>query len=180
MTTFNLWKQQCPQRFRKNKNAGTVDFNSQIASSICTVMFTKCIKPDATIFKSRCSRTAVSYRFMAGQALLLNFVRFFRLANSSPMIQRSPARWSRNVREPFDKTSGKMSRISSTELPDNGRAVANALTPNVRTATCETTRNVARNGHAMSAPQSAQQAMQHPAKHLARRLVGVLSSRFQP
>ena len=35
---------------------------SQIASSICTVMFAKREKSGATIFRSRCSRTAIFIR----------------------------------------------------------------------------------------------------------------------
>jgi hypothetical protein len=141
-------------------------------------MFTKRVKTDATIFKSRCSRTAVSYRFRGGHALLLSFVRFLRLANSSPMIQRSPARRSCNVSEPSHKKSGEMSRFISARFPGNCRTVANTMPPNFRAATCKTTRNMPRNGRAMSASQSAQQTMQHPVKHLTGRLVEIFSSRF--
>jgi hypothetical protein len=164
MTTFRSRQSDRARCARKNENAGMFNFASQIASSICTVIFTKCVRSDATFFKSRCSRTVVSYRFMAGHALPLSFVRFLRLANSSPMIQRSPARRSRNVREPSDKKSGEMSRFTSARFPGNGRTVANTMPPNFRAATCKTTRNMLRNGHAMSA----QQTTQHPVKLLAR------------
>ena len=100
MITSHPRQSNCARRARKNEYAGTVNFTTQIAPSIGTVAFTKHDKSDAIIFKSRCSRTPVSYRFMAGQAKPLNFVRFLRLANSSPMIQRSPARRSRNIRQP--------------------------------------------------------------------------------
>src|SRR5450432_4320662 len=83
MITFHSQQSECARRARKNENAGTFNFASQIASSICTVMFTKRVKPDATIFKSRCSRTAVSYRFRMGQALPLPGGRF-----SCPRIGR--------------------------------------------------------------------------------------------
>ena len=63
MITFHSRQSDCARRARKNENAGTFNFTSQIASSICTVTFTKCDKSDATIFKSRCSRTVVCYRF---------------------------------------------------------------------------------------------------------------------
>ena len=83
MITFHSRQSECARRARKNENTGTVNFTTEIASSICTVTFTKCEKSDATIFTSRCSRTAVSYRFRGGQALPLSFVRFSRLANGS-------------------------------------------------------------------------------------------------
>ena len=110
MIIFHSRRSDCARRARKNENAGTFNFTSQIAPSICTVAFTKCEKSDATIITSRCSRTAVSYRFRGGQALPLSFVRFLRLANGSSKNQRSPARRARNGRESSGKTSGEMSR----------------------------------------------------------------------
>ena len=120
MIKFYSRQSDCARRARKNENAGTFNFASQIASSICTVAFTKCEKFDATIFTSRCSRTAVSYRFRGGQALPLSFVRFLRLANGSSKNRRSPARRSRNGREPSHKKSGEMSR----SLPHIYREIA--------------------------------------------------------
>ncbi len=178
MITFHSQQSDFAQRARKNENGGTVNFITQIAPSICTVMHTKRVKTEATIFKSLCSRTVVCYRLYRVQALPLSFVRFLRLANSSPKIQRSPARRSHNVREPSHKKSGEMSRFISARFPGNGRTVANTMPPNFRAATCKTTHNMPRNGHAMSASQSAQQTMQHPVKHLTGRLVEIFSSRF--
>jgi hypothetical protein len=119
MIIFHSQQPDSARRARKNENASADNFTSQIASSICTVAFTKCEKSDATIFKSRCSRTSVNYRLMAWHALPLSFVRFFRLAISSPMIRRSPARRSRSVREPSGKTSGEMPR----QFPHNFPAI---------------------------------------------------------
>jgi len=110
MITFHSWQLDFARHARKNENAGTVSFASQIASSICTVAFTKCEKSNATIFKSRCSRTVACYRFDKVDALPLSFVRFLRLANGSSKNQRSPARRARNGRESSGKTSGEMSR----------------------------------------------------------------------
>jgi hypothetical protein len=110
MITFLSQQSDCARRPRKNENAATFNFASQIAPSICAVMFTKRVKHDATIFKSRCSRTVVCYRLNRVQALLLVGTRFLWLANGSSEIQRSPARRSHNVREPSGKTSGEMSR----------------------------------------------------------------------
>ena len=109
-----------PGALRKNENVGTISFTSQTASSIWTVEFMKRVKPDATIFTSRCSRTAVSYRFRGGQALPLSFVRFLRLANGSSKNRRSPARRSGNGRESSGKTSDQMSR----PFPHICRAIA--------------------------------------------------------
>ena len=140
MTTFHSKQSNCARRARKNENAGTFNFASQIASSICTVAFTKCEKFDATIFTSRCSRTAVSYRFRGGQALLLVGTRFLRLANNSPMIQRSPARRSRNGRELSGKTSGEMSH----PFPHICRAIAGLWPMHCRrTSACQPARLLA-------------------------------------
>ena len=145
MITFYSRQSDCARHVRKNENAGTFNFTSQIASSICTVMFTKRVKPGAIIFKSRCSRTVVCYRFDRVEALPLNFVRFLRLANSSPIIQRSPARWSHNDREPSDKKSGELSR----SRPHYFQAIAGQWQMRCRRisarVTRETTRNMARN-----------------------------------
>jgi hypothetical protein len=132
MVTFHPRQPDRARRAHKNEYAGTVNFITQIAPLICTVMHTKRVKPDAAIFKSRCSRMAVSYRFREGHALLLSPLRFLRLAISSPMAPRSPARQSRNVRKPSRKISGEMSRPTSAQYPGNCRAVAKAMPANVR------------------------------------------------
>ena len=62
MITFHSPQSECGQCTRKNEYASKFRFVSQIASSICTVVFTKRVKLDATIFKSRCSRRVVGYR----------------------------------------------------------------------------------------------------------------------
>jgi hypothetical protein len=164
MTTFHSQQPNCARRAHKQANASTLNFTSQIAQSICTVMHTKRVKPDAAIFKSRCSRTVVGYRLDRVHALPLVWTRFLRLANRSPMIQRSPARRSRIVRKPSGKTSGEMSRRFSHNFPAmvgqwqmqchqiSARQLARQL------AICRAT----------STPYTTPQPMQHPAKHLAR------------
>jgi hypothetical protein len=154
MITFHSRQLDCARHTRKNENADTVNFASQIASSICTVAFTKHEKSDATIFKSRCSRTAVSYRFRGGQALPLVWTRFLRLANSSPKTARSPARRSRDGRETSGKKSGEMSRVMSAQRPGNGRTVAAAMPPNVRQDNSQDGSPCAGLGRAMSAPEA--------------------------
>ena len=128
MTTFHSRQSDRARRTRKNENTSTFNFTSQIAPSICTVMFTKREKSNATIFKSRCSRTVLCYRFDRVEALPLVSTRFLRLANSSPKTARSPARRSRDVREISGKKSGEMSRVMSAQLsrqwPDSGSSNA--------------------------------------------------------
>jgi len=120
MIIFHPRQSDCAPRARKNKNGGTINFTSQIASSICTVAFTKCEKFGATIFTSRRSRLSLICIFRQGHALPLNFVRFLRLANGSSKNRWSPARRSRNGLEPSHKKSGEMSR----PFPHICRAIA--------------------------------------------------------
>ncbi len=120
MIAFHPRQSDCARRARKNENSGMFNFTSQIAPLICAVIFTKHVKHDATIFKSRCSRMVMCYRLHTKQALLLSFVRFLRLANGSSKFQRSPARRSRNGRESSGKTTGEMSR----SLPHICRSIA--------------------------------------------------------
>ena len=176
MTTFHRQQPNCAGRAHKQADPGTFKFTSQIASSICTVMLTKRVKLDEVMFKSRCSRTAVSYRFYRGHAKPLNCVRFFRLANSSPLIQRYPASRSRSVREPSGKTSGKMSCATSAQFPGNCRAVANTLPPNIRADDLQD--GAQRSRSVRVAVRIA--AMQHPAKHPPRRRFVITFSTMTP
>jgi hypothetical protein len=123
MITFLSRQSDCDRHARKNENTGTLNFTSKIARSICTVRHTKRVKINATIFKSRCSRTVLCYRFDRVEALPLVSTRFLRLANSSPKTARSPARQSRDSRA----TSGKTSGAISAQRPGNGRTVATAM-----------------------------------------------------
>jgi hypothetical protein len=117
MTTFHSRQTDCARRARKNEYANTFNFTSQIAPSIYTVRHTKRVKTNAAIFKSRCSRTVLCYRFDRVEALPLVRTRFLRLANSSPKTARSPARRSRDGRATYGKTSGAI----SAQRPGNGR-----------------------------------------------------------
>jgi len=120
MIIFHPRQSDCARRACKNEKSVTFNFTSRIASSICTVAFTKCEKFGATIFTSRRSRLSLVCIFRQGQALPLSFVRFLRLANGSSKNRRSPARWSRNGLEPSHKKSGEMSR----PFPHICRAIA--------------------------------------------------------
>jgi hypothetical protein len=90
MIIFHPRQSDCARRASKNENAGTINFTSQIASSNCTVAFTKCEKFGATIFTSRRSRLSLVCIFRQRYALPLSFVRFLRLANGSSKNRRSP------------------------------------------------------------------------------------------
>ena len=54
MTTFHSRQSDRGHLFGKMANASAFNFRSQIAPSICTVVFTKREKSDATIFKEQC------------------------------------------------------------------------------------------------------------------------------
>src|SRR2546430_7701043 len=103
MTAFHHQQPDCARRAPKKADADTFKFTSQIASSICTVMLTKRVKLNAVMFKSRCSRTAVSYRFYTRDAKPLNCVRFFRLPNKlaadSAVSRESVAQRPRAIRQ---------------------------------------------------------------------------------
>ncbi len=85
--------------------------------------------------KTRCNnfQRAVQSHVMelllyAKQALPLVWTRVLRLAKSSPKLARSPARRSRDGREPSGKKSGEMSRrhirATSKQWPDSGNGNA--------------------------------------------------------
>jgi hypothetical protein len=120
MIIFHPRQSDCARRACKNEKSVTFNFTSRIASSICTVAFTKCEKFGATIFTSRRSRLSLVCIFRQGHALPLSFVRFLQLANGLSKNRRSPARRSRNGRESSGETSGKISR----SIPHIDRAIA--------------------------------------------------------
>ena len=154
MITFLSQQSDCARHARKNENADTVNFTSQIASLICTATFAKCVKPDATIFKSRCSRTVLCYRLDRVEALPLVRTRILRLAGSSPMTARSPARQPRDDREISGKTSAGISCAISAQFPGNGRAAATATPPNVHQVGSQDNSHCTGNGRAMAAPET--------------------------
>jgi hypothetical protein len=154
MTTFHSRQFDCGRRTRKIEDPGTFNFTSQIASSICTVAFTKHEKSYATMFTSRCSRLSLICHPIHGQALPLSFVRFSRLANGSPKNARSPARRSRDGRETSGETSGKMARVIIAQRPGNGRVVTAAMPLSVRQDDSQDNWPWAEISRAMSAPEA--------------------------
>jgi hypothetical protein len=162
MITFLYQQSNCARHVRKNENADTVNFTSQIAPSICAATFTKRVEPDAIIFKSRCSRTVLCYRFDRVEALPLVWTRFLRLAHSSPKTARSPARWARDGRKTSGKKSGEMTHVVSAQRPGNGRTVATAMPPNVRQDDSQDNLPCAGQGRAMFAWKLARQPATWP------------------
>jgi len=165
--TFHSPQPNCARRVQRKADAGRFNFTPQIASSIYAVAFTKRVKPGATIFGSRCSRTVVGYRLDRGHALLLSKAKVFRLANGSPKLVRSPARRSRDRRETSCKESGEMFRAMSAQLPGNDRTVATAMPPNVRQDDSQGNLPCAGFGRAMSAPETCETTRNLAAQHLA-------------
>ena len=154
MTTFHSRQLGDARRTRKNENADTFNFASQIAPPICAVMHMEHDKSDATIFKSLCKRKVVSKCFYTREALPLVSTRFLRLANSSPKTARSPARRSRDGREPSGKQSGEISRVISAQRPGKSRTVATAMPPNVCQDNSQDNLPCAGLGRAISAPEA--------------------------
>jgi hypothetical protein len=154
MITFYSQQSECVRRARKNENSDKFNFTSQITTSICAVMFTKRVKYDATIFKSRCSRTVVCYRLYTKQALPLVWTRFLRLANGSPKTARSPARRSRDGRATSGKATGEISRVMSAQRPGNGRTLATAMPLDGRADDSQDNLPCGRRERAMSTPET--------------------------
>jgi hypothetical protein len=171
MTPFHPRQSDDTGHTRKNVDADTFNFASQISPSICAVMHTKHDKRSATIFKSLCSRTVVCKCFYRVQAVPLGFTRFSRLAKGSPKTARSPARRSHDGRETSGKKSGEISRAISVQLPGDGRAVTTAMPPNVRQDDSQDNLPCAGLGSAMSAPETCETtrnlSAQQPRQHLA-------------
>jgi hypothetical protein len=145
MTAFHFQQPDCGRRVRKNANASTFQIHVTNCTTKLRAQVHEVRKIQCNNFSSWCNHKVQFYRFNEVQALPLNFVRFLRLANRSPMIQRNPTRRSRNDREPSGKKSGEMSR----SLPHYFPAMAGQLQMRCRRisarVTRETTRNMARN-----------------------------------
>jgi hypothetical protein len=180
MTAFRPQQSDHARCVRKKAYAGTLQIHVTNCAAKLHSHFHAARKIVCNNLSSAVQAHVMELLLYAKQALPLIFIRLSRLANSSPTIWRNPARRSRNGRELSHKNSGEMSR----SLPHNFPPIAGRRKLQCRRtsaqATCETTRNLARNHPVAEMSQSEQQTMQHPAKHLTRRLVEVLASRFQP
>ncbi|HEV2330737.1 MAG TPA: hypothetical protein VGY56_18305 [Verrucomicrobiae bacterium] len=88
------------------------------------------------------------------EALSLSRAKVLRLASGSPELVRSPARWSRNVRDTTGKTSGEMSRVIAVQCPRNSRTAADAWSPDGRRDGSQDNLRYADVGRAASAPET--------------------------
>jgi len=171
MTVFHSRQSGDARRTRKNENADTFNFASQIPPPNLHSHGHEARKIVCNNFSSWCNHKVQCYRFNEVQALPLVSTRILRLANSSPKIARSPARRSRDGRETSGKKSGEMSRIMSAQRPGNGRTVAAAMPSNVRQDNSQDGSPCAGFGCAMSAPETCETtrnlAAQRPTQHLA-------------
>jgi hypothetical protein len=186
MIIFHPRQTDCARGACKNEKSVTFNFTSRIASSICTVAFTKCEKFGTTIFTSRRSRLSLVCIFRQGHALPLVPTRFLRLAYSSPKLARSPARRSRDGREPSGKKSGEMSRIISAQWPGNGRTMATAMSPVGRRDDSQDNLPCARFGRAMAASETSETTRNLAAQQLAssswefrRQLLTMISKNYE-
>ncbi len=154
MTTFHSRQSNRGRRVRKKANASTL----QIHVTNCPTKLHGHVHEGRKIQCNNVSGTlqahSVELLFYAEQALPLVRTRFLRLAKISPMIARSPARWSRDVREMSGKKSGEISRAMSAQSPGNGRAVATAMPPNVRQDGSQANSPCAECKRAMSMPET--------------------------
>lgn len=96
----------------------------------------------------------IELSFYTREALPLSQAKVSRLGNGSPELVRSPARWSRNVRDATGKTSGEMSRATVAQCPLNRRAAAGALPPDGRRDDSQDNWRYAYVGRAASAPET--------------------------
>jgi hypothetical protein len=152
MTVFHSRQSGDARRTRKNENADTFNFASQIPPPNLHSHGHEARKIVCNNFSSWCNHKVQCYRFNEVQALPLVKTRFLRLANSSPKTARSPARRSRDVRATSGKTTGEISRVISAQRPGNSRATATAMPPDCRADDSQDNLPCARLGRAMSAP----------------------------
>ena len=136
----------CPPKGRHKRTSNQRhELHRQIARSCSRSRKIQC-----NDFQRAVQEHVTEFEFWASQALPLVWTRFLRLAKSSPKTARSPARRSRDGREPSGKTTGAI----SAQRPGNGRAVAAALPPSIRKDESQDNLPCSRLGRAMSAPEA--------------------------
>ena len=155
MTPFHPQQSDRSRCCRRNANGNVLKSRATNCTTKLHAHIHEARKVQCNSIESTVHAHIIELSFYAEQALPLVKTRFLRLANSSPKTARSPARRSRDGREPAGKKSGEMSHAVSAQRPGNGRTVATAMPPNVRQddlpcggfgramsapETCETTR----------------------------------------
>ena len=154
MTTFRPQQSNPSRRVRQKADADALQIH---VTKYAAKLHSHCHEARIIMcnnFQGAGQAYAAELKFYTTQALPLVKTRFLRLANSSPMAARSPARRSSDGRETSGKKSGEMSRIISAQSPGNGRAVATAMPPNVRQDGSQDNLPCAGRERAMSAPET--------------------------
>jgi len=150
MTTFHSRQSDCGRRVQKMANAATFNFTPpNLHSHVHEARKIWC-----NHFQRALQEHVNEWSFYTREALPLVWTRFFRLAHISPMIARSPVRWSRDGRDSSGKKSGEMSRVIFAQRPGNGRAVAAAMSLNVLQDDSQDNWPCAGIRRAMSAPET--------------------------
>ena len=185
MTTFHSQQSDRGRRVRKNANADTFNFTSQIPPSICAVMHTKHDKPDATIFKSLCKSHGFGYRFYRWKPYPLSGQGFY----GSPITRRKLRGVPRDGRAMSAKHPARNPAKFLASCPRNFPAMAGQWQRQCRRASARRlarqlalrriwprmsapeTRETTRNMSAQQPPTSRQQ--------LARRLTQILTMTFK-
>jgi hypothetical protein len=132
MTTFHSLQSDSGRYARKMANVSGFQIHVMNCTTKSHVNFHEARKIVCHHFQRAVQVHITKLSFYTSQALPLVTTRFLRLANSSPKTGRSPARRSRDGREPSGKKSGEISRVVSVQRPGNSRTVATAMSPNVR------------------------------------------------
>ena len=158
MTAFRPQQADHARCVRKKAYAGTLQIHVTNCAAKLHSHFYEARKIVCNNLSSTVQAHVMELLLYAKQALPLVSTRFLRLANRSPMIQRSPARWTRDWRATSGKIAGEMSRVISAQLPGNGRTVATAMPPNVRQDNSQDNLPCAGLGPAMSAPETCETA----------------------
>jgi hypothetical protein len=162
MTTFQPQQSDRERYARQKADGSMVQIHVTNSSTKLRAHIHEARKIQCNNVSSSVRSQIIDSHFLQIEALPLVKTRFLRLANSSPMAARSPARRQRDGGAISGKIAGRLSRVMSAQLPGNGRTLAAVMPPNVRQdgsqdnlpcaglgramsalETCETTRNLA-------------------------------------
>ena len=154
MTTFQPQQSDRERYARQKADGSMVQIHVTNSSTKLRAHIHEARKIQCNNVSSSVRSQIIDSHFLQIEALPLNFVRFLRLAQISPMAARSPARRQRDGRAISGKIAGKISCGISAQLPGNGRTVAAATPPNVRQDGSQDSLPCAGRGHAMSAPET--------------------------
>jgi hypothetical protein len=132
MTTFQPQQSDRERYARQKADGSMVQIHVTNSSTKLRAHIHEARKIQCNNVSSSVRSQIIDSHFLQIEALPLNFVRFLRLAQISPMAARSPARRQRDGRAISGKIAGKISCGISAQLPGNGRTVAAATPPNVR------------------------------------------------